>query len=87
MPEPIVDKVTGKVTFPKPEAKAAAAAPVDMAYIAIPKAVMGKLAGVAVKDGFTPDAETPKGKQNQTSKACRTYILLAIEMYLVKRAG
>lgn len=85
--EPIVNKGTGIVTFPKPEAKKAAAPAEDMAYVAIPKAAMNQLVSLAHKDGFKADAETDRGKANQASKAARTYVLLAIDMLVAKRAG
>ena len=86
MVDAIVDIKTGKVTFPKPESKEAKEAAVsDMWYCAIPKVTLGKLGKLAAQDGFKPDAETDKGKANQLSKAARTYVLLALDMYTASR--
>jgi len=86
MVQPIVDLKSGKVTFPKAEAKAKGTpVPSTDAYVAIPKATMTRLASLAKADGFKADAETPKGQSVQTSKACRTYILMAIDQLLTLR--
>ena len=84
MPEPIVDPKTGVVTFPKADPKTGATA-ADMQYVAIPKGTMANLAKLAKADGFNPDATSEQGKAIQTSKAARTYVLLAIQMLLDKR--
>jgi len=89
MVQPTFDVATGAVKFPKPAAPGAkpVKAVVDMVYVAIPKAIAARLAKLAVKDGFKANAETAKGKEVQTSKAVRVYILGAINTLLTKRAG
>lgn len=87
MVQPKVDVASGTITFPKPEAGKPAAAAEPMAYVAIPKAKMAEVAKLAVTDGFKPDAETEKGKANQTAKACRLYVLMAIDKLIAQRAS
>ena len=83
-----VDPKTGKVTFPKAEPKEKGKpTPSTDAYVAVPKTTMAKLAKLATRNGFHPDAESEKGKVNQTSKACKTLILVAIDRYLAEQGA
>jgi len=86
MTDPKFDPITGKVVFPKPEAKAVVV-PTDMAYVAIPKATIVKLAKLAAKDGADLKADTQKGSLVKASKAARMYVLGAIETLLTKRGA
>ena len=88
MVEPRYDPASKKFVFPKEEAKAAGKpAPTDMVYMAIPKATVVTLSGLAVKDGAAVNAETEKGKDIQRSKLARLYVLQAVADLIAARQG
>jgi len=78
MVEPRYDPATKKFTFPK-GGEATAAAPTEFAYMAIPKAMVAKLARFAEADGATVMGTTDKGKDIARSKLARIYVLQAIQ--------
>ena len=84
MTHPIVDVARGTVVFPKAEAKRAKAVK-EQIYVYITKASAQKLASLAAKDGFKPDAETERGVAAQTKKAISVYVQMAIDGLIAKR--
>lgn len=79
-----VDVTTGKVDF-KP-AKGEKKATIEVARLAITKEQFDKLLTLAYKDGYKPDATTDKGGQAQNTRVVQTYVRLAVDGLLVKRA-
>ena len=86
MADPIVDAVTGKVSFPKAEAKEKVAAE-KKGYIYLPQATLDRLVALAKQDGWKPDAETERGQKQQANKVAGIYVGMAVQMLLDKRAG
>jgi len=84
--QPIVDTATGTVKFPKAEAKAVKVAK-EQIYVYITRASAQKLATLAAKDGFKPDAETERGVANQTKKAISLYVQMVIDTLIQKRGA
>lgn len=83
------DKEAGTLTFTKPKAERgekAKKAVVTWVGLNVPTENYNGLAELAHLDGFEPDADTEKGQATQTATAVRSYINLAIEMLLAKRA-
>jgi len=82
----VIDRTAGKVTFPKAEAQVKPAkSDVVRVHMDVPANSYKGLANLAARDGFKPNAKTPKGQANQTAAVCRTYINLAIDILLAKR--
>ena len=77
MTQPKYNPQTKKFEFPKDAP--ATSAPSDMAYVAIPRAVMATLVKFGKADGAQMTGTTEKGTQVAESKVARIYILQAIQ--------
>ena len=83
MRQPIANAETGVVVFPKPGKTEKVKE--EHISVHIPERLMSPLRDLATADGFIADAKTDAGVKQQTNKACRAYILIAIERLIADR--